>query len=84
MKSKSKPKTEPTKKHHKAILRAMKEIIAAETYKTTLGDDKMATAVCDKGVFATHGMIRDVRLENGVPSAYERKMAHFAKAKGTK
>lgn len=82
MNTKSKPKTEPTKKHHRAILKAMKEVIAAETYKTTLGDDKMAAAVCDKGVFATHGMIRDVRLENGIPSAYERKMDHFRRSKG--
>jgi len=78
---KSKPKTEATKKHHKAILKAMREVIAAETYKTTLGDDRMAEAVCEKGIYASHGMVRDVRLENNIPSAYERKMDHFARAK---
>jgi hypothetical protein len=80
-----KPKKEVTRKHHRAVLKALKEVIAEETWQRTHGDARLAELVKAKGVYASNNMIRDVRLANDIPDAYSRKMKTFAaQAKGKK
>ncbi len=68
--------------HHTKVLQAMRDIIDAETFDCVLSDPDMADAIRERGVYASHGIVRDCRMANGIPSAYARKMALFAVESG--
>jgi len=71
-------------KHHKKVIKILKQLLKAETFKTVKGDQVLAAAIRARGVFASHGMVRDIRLDNKIPNAYERRMAWFSKEAGKK
>lgn len=72
------PLKERTRKHYRAILKVLREVIAEETWQTTYGDKRLAELVRDKGVLATHVQVYNVRVQNGIGDAYERKIEKFA------
>jgi DNA-directed RNA polymerase specialized sigma54-like protein len=72
------PKMERTKKHHKQVLKALREVIAQETWQKTYGDERLAELIKAKGVYATHCIVYSVRVGAGIGDAYERKMDKYA------
>ena len=76
---KAKKQTTATAKHHKVILRHVKEIMASESWDAVLSDVKLAEALQRRGIYASAGMVRVTRLANNIPASYERKMKAFAR-----
>lgn len=75
------PKKDRTKRHHKAVLKVLKEVLSEETWKHTYGDQKLAELIKEKGCYASHPIVYSVRIANKIGDSYERKMALFAASK---
>ena len=82
MPSSIKPKMQRTKKHHREVLRVLREVLADETWKSVMGDVKLAQKIRDKGTFASHTIVISVRKAANIGDAYERKVALFSQAMG--
>lgn len=67
-------------KHHATIWQTMKRILENEPWNKTLSDKKLAEAVRNEGVYATAGVVREIRIAHRIGGADERRISAFARA----
>ena len=66
-------------KHHAAIWKVMKRLLADEPYNKTMSDNKLCAAILGEGVFTTPVITREVRLRHKIGNCLERQVSQYKK-----